>query len=48
MGRFRKNNNMSTENYTGKNPKNKRLKKNQESILKQYKIPTFKQKQVTA
>lgn len=45
MGGFRKNNNMSTENSTGKNPKNKRLKKTRKH-LKQYKMPIFKQNQV--
>lgn len=43
MGGFRKNNNMFTENFTGKNPKIKRfINTKQGNILKQYKNPTLK------
>lgn len=43
MGGFKKNNNMFTENFTGKNPKIKRfIKTKQGNILKQYKNPTLK------
>lgn len=47
MGGFRKNNNMCTENFTGRNLKIKRfINTKQGNILKQYKNPTLKQKQV--
>lgn len=39
MGRLEKNINMSTENYTGKNPKSKRFK--QGNILNSLKFPGF-------
>lgn len=47
MGGFRKNKNMFTENFTGRNLKIKRfIKTKQGNFFKQYKIPTLKQKQV--